>query len=361
MRGRAGVTLRIDLNIAEESFRYCKTIVFKHVRKFVNYLANIATMPDPTSKSPVIRQAWLRLLLFGLSFIVIALLLGTAAIMAIVGTHLDAIKNGNAQFFSGLMAGDYLWLILLLEFLASVISVGIFRLLIERRGFIGLGWTLDGYVGEALTGFFLAPALLGLAAIALLVGGHVEWTDIIWEPTTLFISFGWMTLIAFGEELVFRGYILGNLMEWVPNKWIALGISSILFAAYHAITPGIHTLAFINLCLAGMLLGLNYIFTRNLWFSFLLHVGWNFFEGPILGFKVSGTTFPSLFQAEPNGDLSITGGDYGLGGSMPMTLLLVAAILVFAWAFERKYQRVIVTAEPTAETSSTTTAGPSSM
>jgi len=155
-----------------------------------------------------------------------------------------------------------------------------------------------------------------------------------------------MTLIAFGEELVFRGYILGNLMEWIPNKWIALGISSVLFTAYHAITPGIHTLAFVNLFLAGMLLGINYIFTRNLWFSFLLHLGWNFFEGPILGFKVSGTTFPSLFQAEPNGDLFITGGDYGLGGSMPMTLFLLVAILVLAWAFERKYQRVTITSEP---------------
>jgi uncharacterized protein len=305
-------------------------------------------MPDPTSKSPVIRQAWLRLLLFGITFIAIALLLGIVAIIAIVGTNLDALKKGDAQFMSGLMAGDYLWLILLLEFFTCVISVSIFRLLIERRNFKGLGWELDGFVGEALTGFFLAPALLGLAAITILLSGHVQWTDIIWDPTTLFISFGWMILIAFGEELVFRGYILGNLMEWVPNRWIALGISSVLFAAYHAITPGIHTLAFVNLLLAGMLLGLNYIFTRNLWFSFFLHLGWNFFEGPILGFKVSGTTFPSLFQAEPNGDLFITGGDYGLGGSMPMTLFLLVAILVLAWAFERKYQRVTITTEPKA-------------
>ena len=96
---------------------------------------------------------------------------------------------------------------------------------------------------------------------------------------------------------------------------------------------------------------MNYIFTRNLWFSFLLHIGWNFFEGPILGFKVSGTTFPSLFQAEPNGDLFITGGDYGLGGSMPMTLFLLVAILVLAWAFERKYQRVTIAIETAAEPS----------
>jgi membrane protease YdiL (CAAX protease family) len=303
-------------------------------------------MADPTAKTPVIPQAWLRLLLFGFTFCVIALLIGIPAILKVTGTQLDALEKDAFQLLSGLMAGDYLWLMLMLEFVTSIISVGIFRLLIERRSFLGMGWTLDGYTGEALTGFFLAPALLGLAAIGMLLSGHLEWTDLIWDPSTLFISFGWMTLIAFSEELVFRGYILGNLMECIPNKWIALGVSSLLFAAYHAITPGIHTLAFVNLFLAGMLLGINYIFTRNLWFSFLLHVGWNFFEGPILGFRVSGTTFPSLFQAEPNGDLFITGGDYGLEGSMLMTLLLVAAILVLAWAFERKYQRVTITAEP---------------
>jgi membrane protease YdiL (CAAX protease family) len=315
--------------------------------------ANITTMPDQTAKTPVIPQAWLRLLLFGLTFCVIALLIGIPAILMFTGTQLDALEKDAFQLLSGLMAGDYLWLMLMLEFVTSVISVGIFRLLIERRSFLGLGWTLDGYAGEALTGFFLAPALLGLAAIGMLLSGHLEWTDIFWDPSTLFISFGWMTLIAFSEELVFRGYILGNLMEFIPNKWIALSLSSLLFTAYHAITPGIHTLAFVNLFLAGILLGINYIFTRNLWFSFLLHVGWNFFEGPILGFRVSGTTFPSLFQADPNGDLFITGGDYGLGGSMLMTLLLVAAILVLAWAFERKYQRVTIMTEPSPEAPST--------
>lgn len=300
-------------------------------------------MADPTTKTPVLPQAWLRLLLFGCAFCLIALLIGIPVILTVTGTSPDVVKSDVVEVLSGLMAGDYLWIMLLLEFLTSVISVGIFRLLIERRDILGLGWQLDGYTSEALTGFFLAPALLGVAAIIVVLSGHLEWTDIIWQPSTLFISFGWMALIAFSEELVFRGYILGNLMDWIPNKWFALGISSLLFAAYHGITPGIHTLAFFNLFLGGILLGINYIFTKNLWFAFLLHVGWNFFEGPILGFHVSGTTFPSLFQAELNGDLFITGGDYGLIGSMPMTLVLVVAILVLAWAFERKYQHVEVT------------------
>jgi hypothetical protein len=90
-----------------------------------------------------------------------------------------------------------------------------------------------------------------------------------------------------------------------------------------------------------LLLGINYIFTKNLWFSFLLHVGWNFFEGPILGFHVSGVAFPSVLQAEPKGDLFITGGDFGLEGCMLNTLLLLTAVMVLAWAFEKKYNSYI--------------------
>ncbi|HEV2355728.1 MAG TPA: CPBP family intramembrane glutamic endopeptidase, partial [Puia sp.] len=231
--------------------------------------------------------------------------------------------------------------------------VGIFRLLVERRDWTGLGWSVSGFTDEALTGLFLGPAILGLTVLGIQLSGHLQWVDIVWDPSALFISLGWMVLISFSEELVFRGYLLGNLLESVPNKWIALSISSVLFAAYHAVTPGIHTLALINLFLAGMLLGTNYLFTKNLWFSFLLHLGWNFFEGPILGFRVSGTIFPSLLQAEPNGDLFITGGNYGLEGSILMTLLLLTALLVTAWAWERKYSRNGGSTQPAAPAATT--------
>ncbi|HXD78879.1 MAG TPA: type II CAAX endopeptidase family protein [Puia sp.] len=311
-------------------------------------------MPDPITKSPMIARPWLRIVLFGIAFCIIALLLGVPAILYLTGTPIADLEHDAFGTLSKLMAGNYLWLMLLLEFIVSVLTVAIFRLVIERRGWTGLGWDLDGFASEALTGLFLGPAILGLAASAILLSGHLQWVDIVWQPTALFISLGWMILISFSEELVFRGYLLGNLMEALPNKWIALAISSFLFALYHAVTPGIHTLAFANLFLAGMLLGTNYLFTKNLWFSFLLHLGWNFFEGPIMGFKVSGTTFPSLLQAEPNGDLFITGGDYGLEGSILMTLLLLTALFVMYWAWERKYSRVTPPASGVAAVSGAT-------
>jgi len=101
--------------------------------------------------------------------------------------------------------------------------------------------------------------------------------------------------------------------------------------------PGIHPLAFANLFLAGLLLGINYIYSRNLWFSFLFHLSWNFFQGPILGFRVSGLSLPPLLVAEPKGDLFITGGEFGLEGSILITIVSVITLCVLGLILEKKY------------------------
>jgi hypothetical protein len=318
-------------------------------------------MSDPIIKNPVIKQGWLRVLLFGAVFALLTLLIAIPAVLIITPVHKDDLQSDLIHTLAGLLTGNYLWLMLLLEFVISLISVSVFRLLIDRKSLKSLGLSFDGFGTEAVIGLLMGPALLGISALLLLLSGHLEWTDIVWDGQQLFISLGLMALIAFSEELVFRGYILGNLLDFFDttgnlpaanatglstpakslsastNQWIALAISALLFAAFHFTNPGIHTLAFFNLFLAGLLLGVNYIYTRNLWFSFLFHLSWNFFQGPLLGFKVSGLTLPSILIAEPKGDLFVTGGDFGLEGSILNTAVSLTAFLVLAWAFGRRY------------------------
>jgi membrane protease YdiL (CAAX protease family) len=295
-------------------------------------------MSDQAIKNPRIKQGWLRVVLFGAGFGLMTLLIAIPAVMIIAGVRAEDLQSDPIHTLSGLLTGNYLWLMLILECGISVISVGIFRLFVDRKSLQSLGLEFDGYWIEAITGLLMGPALLGICALLLLFSGHLEWTDIVWDGSQLFISLGLMVLIAFSEELVFRGYILGNLLDSFSNKYIALAISAFLFAAFHFTNPGIHTLAFANLFLAGLLLGVNYIYTRNLWFSFLFHLSWNFFQGPLLGFKVSGLTLPSVLQAETKGDLFITGGDFGLEGSILNTLISLTAFLILTWAFRRKYR-----------------------
>jgi membrane protease YdiL (CAAX protease family) len=294
-------------------------------------------MTDQKIKNPVLRPGWLRVLVFCISFCVLALLIAVPAVIFVAGVSLDDLRAKPVATLTALLTGNYLWLMVLLEFVIAIISVVVFRFFIDRRSIGSLGWGLEAFPGEAMTGLFMGPAVLGVVALLMMASDHLQWVDISFDPSSLFVSFGMMALIAFGEELVFRGYILSNLLDSFSNKWVALLISGILFAAFHFTNPGIHTLAFVNLFLAGLLLGVNYIHTRNLWFSFLFHLSWNFFQGPILGFRVSGLSLPTMMVAEPRGDLFITGGDFGLEGSILNTAVSVIALVLLALYFEKKY------------------------
>ncbi len=244
------------------------------------------------------------------------------------------------QTLSQLLQSQWLWLLVLLECIVSLVSVWLFRRWIDRKNFASLGLEPAAHTSESVAGLFMGLALLGISALCLFFSGHAKWTDMVFDAQSLTISIGLLIIIALSEELVFRGYILDNLLDTFNNKWIALAVSALLFASFHITNPGMNSLAFANLFLAGLLLGINYIHTRNLWFSFLFHFSWNFFQGPILGFNVSGLHLPSLLQLETSGDALITGSDFGLEGSMLNTAVSLTAVLLLALALNGKIVRV---------------------
>ncbi|HVV02697.1 MAG TPA: CPBP family intramembrane glutamic endopeptidase [Puia sp.] len=298
-------------------------------------------MTDLTTKNPRIKQGWLRVILFGLGFIIITLLISIPLAIGLFYSNLDELRADPTHAITSLLQGSHLWEMVLLEFVVSIVTVWIFRKFIDRRDIASLGLQLSGFTQESIIGFFIGPALVGLLALLLMATGRLQWVDITFDPSTLFISLGMVVLIAFSEELVFRGYVLSNLLEAFSNKWVALLLSALCFAIFHFSGPGITPLAFANLFLAGILLGVNYIFTRNLWFSFFLHLSWNFFLGPILGSHISGLSMPTLLVTEIKGDWLVTGGDFGIEGSVINTALSLIAILVLSLAFERKYSPTV--------------------
>jgi len=133
-------------------------------------------------------------------------------------------------------------------------------------------------------------------------------------------------MIAVSEELIFRGYVLKNLMKSF-NKWIALLISAVLFSIVHSSNNGIPAIGFVNTFLGGLVLGVAYIITRSLWLPIFFHLSWNFIQGPILGFRVSGLTFESIMSIEIKGPAMITGGEYGFEGSVISTILLAFTLI----------------------------------
>jgi len=90
-----------------------------------------------------------------------------------------------------------------------------------------------------------------------------------------------------------------------------------------------------------MLLGINYIFTKNLWYGIFFHVAWNFYQGSILGYKVSGVPLKSLFEQELNGNYLLTGGSFGFEGSVITSVLYLLAFLLLAWVYRRREKLIV--------------------
>ncbi len=156
------------------------------------------------------------------------------------------------------------------------------------------------FFGGLLLGFV---SLAVVAGIALNYGARVFISDLTAHKIvgTIFSSIGTAAVVATLEEILFRGGIFGGLKRVL--YWpFALGISSAIYALVHflqrveyhdavawysglvilpqmlrgfvnfqMLVPG-----FFSLTLAGVLLGLAYQRTGNLYFSIGLHAGWIF-------------------------------------------------------------------------------------
>ena len=279
-------------------------------------------------KKPLIPFGWLRALVFLVLYLSLIVVSGIA-IALLLKPAAGTAAAGNSQF-------TLTYLPIIINVIISTGLIWLCRKFIDRRSFESLGFSIHKTGMHAGTGFFLGILLVCAGACTLFFSKNLQWTGLHFNGNDLFISFGLMAIVAFYEELLLRGYILSNLMESL-SKWPALIISALVFTLLHATNPDFSVVGAVNILLAGLLLGINYIYTKNLWFGILLHFSWNFFQGPLLGFEVSGVHLESLLQHEIQGSELLTGGKFGFEGSLVATVLLALATGALAWVYEKKH------------------------
>ena len=167
--------------------------------------------------------------------------------------------------------------------------------------------------------------------------GEVEVTGFQFDPLNLLGTFVFCLLVALTEEIMMRGYILGRLLHTRMNKFLALFVSALLFALLHIFNPNVAFLPMLNLVIAGMLIGASYLYTRNLCFPISLHLFWNWIQGPILGYQVSGndlgTSLLTLHLPEEN---VLNGGAFGFEGSLICTVLMIIFTILIVWWGEKR-------------------------
>ncbi len=243
--------------------------------------------------------------------------------------------------FSNLLADDGLTLPTVLEVLVMILVTWIARRLFDRRSFQSLGFQLDDHtLPDLVLGFALPCLLMGLIFIFEWSMGWLQFNGWAWSTSTLnevltSVLNMLITFIAVGlyEELQFRGYHLQNLVEGINLPW-ALFLTSISFSILHLINPHASWASILGVMAAGYFLAYGWVRTGRLWLPIGLHIGWNFFEGVVFGFPVSGLEFPHLINQSVSGPTVITGGSFG-----PEAGLVVLPVMAVGAAIIRFYTR----------------------
>ncbi|NCU04144.1 MAG: CPBP family intramembrane metalloprotease [Chitinophagaceae bacterium] len=277
--------------------------------------------------SPIIRHGWLRVLVFLIGYMLLIFFGSTLIDFLVVLAGLEATTE--TLFYSSIT----------LNFIIAFATVSLFRSLFDRKSLSSLGLTWKGFGRERAAGILTGILLLSLMAVVLWFMKLLDWFVADVDAGSFLIATFMLVLVSLSEELVFRGYVLNNLMQSMPRE-AALFTSAVLFAVFHSLNPNFNLLAFINIFIAGMLLGINYIYTRNLWFAIFFHFSWNFFQGPVLGFEVSGLSLPSLLDQNLKGSILLTGGAFGLEASWLTTFTTSLMTIILFFLFQRKYSNV---------------------
>jgi membrane protease YdiL (CAAX protease family) len=206
----------------------------------------------------------------------------------------------------------------------------------ELRWASGREFLLGGAIGA---GFIITSVMLVAA-----LGGYT----VAWAPTDVFNTVLLAVAVSLGaaviEELVFRGLALQAIEKFV-GPWVAIAITALLFGALHIMNPAATLWSSFAITIeAGVLLGAAFVWRRNLWFAIGLHFAWNAIQS-LFGIPVSGHRSPGLFETTVHGDAWLTGGDFGVEGSVIAigVSLMISALMVVAAVRRRRAERVAVT------------------
>ncbi len=276
------------------------------------------------TKSPLIKSGWLRSLLFFLSFFIII------ALFDIIGIAIVSVfsEYGFEEFISDpelIMQNKMMLLMMICQLMGTLFTVWIFQKFISKERFISIGLDFINYKNDFYQGLAVGTGLISIGFFTLII---LNLTSIdltyfsIYDQIFYFFLF---IVVSLNEEIAIRGYILHNLCQSF-NKYIALIISSFVFMGMHLGNPNIDMLALMNLFLAGIFLGVYRIHKNNLWFPIGAHLMWNYLQGPIYGFEVSGNKINSLFEQKLQGHEVLTGGNFGYEGSIILTVFLIISI-----------------------------------
>lgn len=234
-------------------------------------------------------------------------------------------------------------------------SIYLARRLLDRRSFVSLGlrWDRDA-IRDIVVGIGIAAAMMALIFVIHWAVGWLTFESFTWQSREggfvlqqTLVALLIFTLVGWSEELLSRGYHLQTIASGLNRFWGVL-LSSAVFAVLHLANPNATWNGAAGILLAGLFLAYGYLRTEQLWLPIGLHIGWNFFEGVVFGFPVSGLNTFSLIQIDVAGPTILTGGAFGPeAGLVLLPGMLLGTALV--WLYTRSEESGVESQESEVE------------
>lgn len=278
-------------------------------------------------KEPRLRAGW-RLLLQIILWFAFTACLGIPVFLLSQSPTITALLNSIVNLF------------------AVTLSVALARRFLDRRSFVSLGLAGERHtVPDILAGIAITCAMMGWIYLTMRALGWIQAESFVWQaqptgsgPSILANTLLWgliFTMVGWQEELLCRGYHLQTIAGGTNLTWGAI-LSSLIFGVLHLGNPGATWQSTLGICLAGLFLAYGYLRTGRLWLPVGLHIGWNFFEGVVFGFPVSGLETYRLMQTTVNGPALWTGGAFGPeGGLLILPAMAIGSFLIYLYTRRR--------------------------
>tara|TARA_B100000123_G_scaffold257521_1_gene221568 strand:- start:965 stop:1858 length:894 start_codon:yes stop_codon:yes gene_type:complete len=289
---------------------------------------------------PRIKNGFLRAIIFmPLWLIIMGLVQSIGVVLIMMASGVDMANPDSAEALFSEMSFDSPVMLILTGFslLGSFAALWVATKFIDRKPLMSIGLSVKDKANEMLIGLGFALAFIGGLFLVLWLIGAINITGYVGFKPGVFIVSIMLFMAAFDEELIFRGYILNNMMDSTSNRWIALAGSSLLFALLHSGNTNVWStwVPMTELFAAGFILGISYTFTKNLWFPTFFHFGWNFFQG-LFGFEISGFNVDSwkIISHENTGNVPdiVSGGAFGIEGSViTLSCTIICTYLIFKY------------------------------
>mgnify|MGYP000380327355 CR=1 FL=1 len=280
-------------------------------------------------------------LLLSISFLIISQVIGTI-FTALWFSPFASSETSNLGAFIPETAVE-LMASLIATFGPLFLILAIWLLLFEKRQL----WTIGLERKQALY-YYLRGLLVGVLMLASAVGISAAFGYIAFEegnPQTQGIAalggvgiifLGWMVQGA-AEELLTRGWLL----QVIGSRYhpvIGIFLSSLLFALLHGLNPNVSAIGLLNIFLFGVFAALYTLYEGGLWGIFSIHSAWNWAQGNLFGFQVSGleevgNTAINLMEVGPD---MITGGPFGPEGGLAATIVLLTSSVLVLIASQRQ-------------------------